>query len=45
VDGRVSVDRRAAFGMNWSPLGMASATAVLVVHGQFVKSVATESET
>jgi polyisoprenoid-binding protein YceI len=38
VDGRVSVDRRAGFGMNWSPLGMASATAVLVVHATFAKS-------
>ena len=37
VDGQVSVDRRAGFGMNWSPLGMASATAVLVVHAQFAK--------
>jgi hypothetical protein len=24
--------------MNWSPLGMASPTAVLVVHAEFVKS-------
>jgi polyisoprenoid-binding protein YceI len=38
VDGQVSVDRRAGFGMNWSPLGMASSTAVLVVHAQFAKS-------
>jgi polyisoprenoid-binding protein YceI len=38
VDGEVSVDRRAGFGMNWSPLGMASSTAVLVVHAQFARS-------
>jgi polyisoprenoid-binding protein YceI len=38
VDGQVSVDRRAGFGMNWSPLGMASSTAVLVVHAQFAKA-------
>jgi polyisoprenoid-binding protein YceI len=37
VDGDVSVDRRAGFGMNWSPLGMASATAVLAFHAQFAK--------
>ena len=41
VDGEVSVDRKAGFGMNWSPLGMASSTAVLVVHAQFVKSAQT----
>jgi polyisoprenoid-binding protein YceI len=38
VDGQVSVDRRSGFGMTWSPLGMASATAVLVVHAQFAKT-------
>jgi polyisoprenoid-binding protein YceI len=38
VDGQVSVDRKAGFGMNWSPLGMASSTAVLVVHAQFARS-------
>jgi polyisoprenoid-binding protein YceI len=41
VDGEVSVDRRAGFGMNWSPLGVASSTAVLVVHAQFAKSAMT----
>jgi polyisoprenoid-binding protein YceI len=40
VDGEVSVDRRAGFGMNWRPLGMASSTALLVVRGQFAKSTA-----
>lgn len=39
VDGEVRVNRRTDFGMNWSPLGMASSTAVLVVHAQFVKAV------
>jgi polyisoprenoid-binding protein YceI len=38
VDGDVSVDRRAGFGMNWSPLGIASSTAVLVVHAQFARA-------
>ena len=38
VDGEVSVDRRAGFGMNWSPLGIASSTAVLVVHAEFAKA-------
>jgi polyisoprenoid-binding protein YceI len=38
VDGEVSVDRKAGFGMNWSPLGMASSTAVLVAHAQFARS-------
>jgi polyisoprenoid-binding protein YceI len=38
VDGEVSVDRRAEFGMNWSPLGIASPTALLVVHAEFAKS-------
>jgi polyisoprenoid-binding protein YceI len=38
VDGELSVDRRTGFGMNWSPLGMASSTAVLVVHAQFARS-------
>jgi len=38
IDGEVSVDHRAGFGMTWSPLGMASSTAVLVVHAQFAKS-------
>jgi polyisoprenoid-binding protein YceI len=41
IDAEVSVDRRAGFGMNWSPLGMASSTAVLVVHAQFAKSTQT----
>ena len=41
VDGEVSVDRKAGFGMNWSPLGMASSTAVLVVHAQFARSAQT----
>lgn len=36
VDAEASVDRT-AFGMTWSPLHMASATAVLVVHAQFDK--------
>lgn len=39
VDGEVSVDRRADFGMTWSPLGMASSTAMLVVHATLVRSV------
>jgi polyisoprenoid-binding protein YceI len=38
VDGELSVDRRTGFGMNWSPLGMASSTVLLVVHAQFAKS-------
>ncbi len=38
VDGEVSVDRRADFGMLWSPLGMASSTAMLVVHATLVRS-------
>jgi polyisoprenoid-binding protein YceI len=38
VDGEVSVDRREGFGMNWSPLGIASSTAVLAVHAQFAKA-------
>src|SRR5579859_7673509 len=38
VDGQVSVDRRAGFGMKWSPLGMASSTAVLAVHAEFARS-------
>jgi polyisoprenoid-binding protein YceI len=38
VDGELSVDRRTRFGMNWSPLGMASSTALLVVHAEFAKS-------
>jgi polyisoprenoid-binding protein YceI len=41
IDGEVSVDRRAGFGMNWSPLGIASSTAVLVVHAQFAKAAQT----
>ena len=41
VDGQVTVDRNAGFGMNWSPLGMASSTAVLVVHGEFARSAQT----
>ena len=36
VDAEISVDRT-AFGMTWSPLGMASSTALLVVHGEFNK--------
>ncbi len=36
VDAEVSVDRT-AFGMTWSPLGMAAPTSVLVVHAQFTK--------
>jgi polyisoprenoid-binding protein YceI len=36
VDAEVSVDRT-AFGMTWSPLRMASATALLVVRAQFNK--------
>ena len=43
IDGQVSVDRRAGFGMNWSPLGIASSTALLVVHAQFAKSAPTAS--
>ena len=38
VDGEVSVNRRTDFRMSWSPLGIASPTALLVVHAQFVKS-------
>jgi polyisoprenoid-binding protein YceI len=38
LDGEVSVDRRAGFGMRWSPLGMASSTAQLVVHALLIKS-------
>jgi polyisoprenoid-binding protein YceI len=38
VDGEVSVDRRTDFGMTWSPLGMASPTAVLVIHAVLVRS-------
>jgi polyisoprenoid-binding protein YceI len=38
IDGEVSVDRREGFGMNWSPLGIASSTAVLAVHAQFAKA-------
>ncbi|HKC76091.1 MAG TPA: YceI family protein [Chloroflexota bacterium] len=34
VDAEVTVDRT-AFGMTWSPLGMASSRALLVVHAQF----------
>ncbi len=40
VDGEVSVDRRDSFGMTWSPLGIASGTALLVVHAVFAKSPA-----
>jgi polyisoprenoid-binding protein YceI len=36
VDAEVSVDRT-AFGMTWSPLRIASGTALLVVHAQFNK--------
>ena len=36
VEAEVPVDRR-AFGMTWSPLGMAAATAVLVVHAEFTR--------
>jgi polyisoprenoid-binding protein YceI len=38
VHAELSVDRRSGFGMNWSPLGMASSTALLVVHAQFTKA-------
>jgi polyisoprenoid-binding protein YceI len=38
LDGEVSVNRRADFGMNWSPLGIASPTAVLVIHAVLVRS-------
>jgi polyisoprenoid-binding protein YceI len=38
VDGEISVNRRADFGMTWSPLGMASSTAVLVIHAVLVRS-------
>jgi polyisoprenoid-binding protein YceI len=41
IDGEVSVDRREGFGMNWSPLGIASSTAVLVGHAQFAKAAQT----
>jgi polyisoprenoid-binding protein YceI len=37
ADAEVSVDRT-TFAMTWSPLGMASSTAVLVAHAQFIKS-------
>jgi polyisoprenoid-binding protein YceI len=40
VDGEVSVDRSADFAMTWSPLGIASSTAQLVVHAVFAKSPA-----
>jgi polyisoprenoid-binding protein YceI len=36
VEAEVPVDRR-VFGMTWSPLGMAAATAVLVVHAEFTR--------
>jgi polyisoprenoid-binding protein YceI len=36
VDAEVPVDRR-VFGMTWSPLGMAAATALLVVHAPFTR--------
>jgi polyisoprenoid-binding protein YceI len=36
IDAEVSVDRT-AFGMTWSPLGMASSTALLVLHARFAK--------
>jgi polyisoprenoid-binding protein YceI len=36
VDADVPVDRR-VFRMTWSPLGMAAATALLVVHAQFTQ--------
>jgi polyisoprenoid-binding protein YceI len=38
VDGEVSVDRRSDFEMTWSPLGIASPSALLVVHAVFAKS-------
>jgi polyisoprenoid-binding protein YceI len=38
MDGEVSVNRRSDFGMQWSPLGMASPTALLVIHAVLVKS-------
>jgi polyisoprenoid-binding protein YceI len=38
LDGEVSVNRRADFGMTWSPLGMASPTALLVIHAVLVRS-------
>jgi polyisoprenoid-binding protein YceI len=38
LDGEVSVNRRADFGMNWSPIGMASPTAVLVIHAVLARS-------
>jgi polyisoprenoid-binding protein YceI len=41
IDAEVNVDRRAGFGMNWSPLGMASSTAVLAGHVRFVKPAQT----
>jgi polyisoprenoid-binding protein YceI len=36
VDAEVNVDRT-AFGMTWSPMGMAASTALLVAHAQFNK--------
>jgi polyisoprenoid-binding protein YceI len=42
VDGEVSVNRRDDFGMTWSPLGMASPAAVLVIHATLVKAVGKE---
>ncbi len=36
VEAEVAVDRR-AFGMTWSPLGMAAATAVLVIRATFTR--------
>jgi polyisoprenoid-binding protein YceI len=43
VDGAVRVDRT-GFGMTWSPMRMASSTAVLVIHAQFVKSAAKDGK-
>jgi polyisoprenoid-binding protein YceI len=36
VEAEVAVDRR-VFGMTWSPLGMAAATALLVIHAEFTR--------
>ena len=43
VDGAVRVDRT-GFGMTWSPMRMASSTAVPVIHAQFVKCAAKDGK-
>jgi hypothetical protein len=36
MDAEINVDRT-AFGMTWSPLRMASSTALLAIHAQFTR--------